>query len=150
LRLKFVRTTEESMKLNRVRSGAIIIAGSGMCEGGRMVHHLKHNLWRPENSLIFVGYQAEGTLGRRIVDGDKRVRVLGEDVAVAAKINTIGGFSAHAGRTGLLEWLRNIKDPATVFVVHGEKESTDAFAEAIGDTYGFKTEKPQNGDSFEL
>ncbi len=150
LKLKFVRSTGESMKLNRIRSGCIIIAGSGMCEGGRIVHHFKHNLWRKNNTVIFVGYQAEGTLGRRIVDGAKTVRVLGEEVVVAASIKTIGGFSAHAGRSGLLEWLGGIKGVSKVFIVHGEEESSASFEAAVQERFGVETARPVNGDSFEL
>ena len=126
MRLHFVRSVEDSMKLNRVRSGCIIIAGSGMCEGGRIRHHLKHNLWRSECGIIFVGYQAEGTLGRRLVDGAKAVSVLGEQVVVKAPIYTINGFSAHAGREELLDWLAAFNDSPEVYMVHGEKEARDS------------------------
>ena len=96
IRLKFTDSVDESIALNKIKSHAIIIAGSGMCEGGRIGHHLKHNLWRPECSIIFSGFQARGTLGRRIVDGARVVRIFGEEIAIKAGIYTLGGFSAHA------------------------------------------------------
>ncbi|PJA81921.1 MAG: MBL fold hydrolase, partial [Nitrospirae bacterium CG_4_9_14_3_um_filter_44_28] len=105
IRLRFTNSVDESIALNKIKSHAIIIAGSGMCEGGRIRHHLKHNLWRHECSIIFSGFQARGTLGRKIVDGAKTVRIFGEDIAVKAGIYTLGGFSAHADRKELLEWL---------------------------------------------
>ncbi|HOD76490.1 MAG TPA: MBL fold metallo-hydrolase RNA specificity domain-containing protein, partial [Syntrophorhabdaceae bacterium] len=105
MRIHFTTTIEESQKLNRVKSGAIIIAGSGMCEGGRIRHHFKHNIWRRECSIIFTGFQVPGTLGRYIVDGAKRAYILGEEMAIRAKVYTIGGFSAHADQGELLEWL---------------------------------------------
>lgn len=150
MRLHFVRTAEESMKLNRLRSGNIIIAGSGMCEGGRIKHHLKHNLWRAECSVIFVGYQAKGTLGRKIVDGAKSVTVLGEEVLVRASIHTINGFSAHAGREGLLEWLSDFDDSPEIFIVHGEDEAGESFAGLIKEQYGFVTRRPRNGETVEI
>lgn len=150
IRLHFVRTAEESMKLNRLRSTNIVIAGSGMCEGGRMRHHLKHNLWRSECAVVFVGYQAKGTLGRKIVDGAKIVSILGEDVAVRATVCTINGFSAHAGSDELLDWLSGFSDSPEVFVVHGEEESAEALRASITEKYGFTTHRPKNGDTVEL
>jgi metallo-beta-lactamase family protein len=150
LRLRFTSTVEESMALNRIKSHAVIIAGSGMCEGGRIRHHLKHNLWRSECSIIFTGFQAQGTLGRRIVDRAKSVRIFGEDIAVKARIYTLGGFSAHADRKELLEWLSAFRNRPVVFVVHGEEETSLAFSEAVKERYGFTTYVPAKGESFEL
>lgn len=139
--LRFTETPEESMAINRIKSGAIIIAASGMCEAGRIRHHLKHNLWREECSIIFVGFQAQGTLGRQIVDGAKTVKIFGEEIAVKAKIYTIGGLSAHADREELLDWLAHFKTrPKRTFVVHGEEEISLEFAKTahekfLTDTY---------------
>lgn len=108
------------MALNRIQQGAIIIAGSGMCNGGRILHHLKHNLWKNVNHLIFVGFQAKGTLGRQLVDGEKRVKVLGQPLVVRASIHTIGGFSAHAGQSQLLAWARHFQGKPPFYLVHGE------------------------------
>lgn len=119
--LEFTREVAESMAINAVRGGAVILAGSGMCTGGRVVHHLKHNLWRPESSVIFVGFAAKGTLARRIIDGARSVQVLGERVAVRAAIHTINGFSAHAGQDDLLAWVAGAGHPRRVFLVHGEE-----------------------------
>ncbi|GAB6071910.1 MBL fold metallo-hydrolase [Venenivibrio stagnispumantis] len=129
--LHFTQSVEESRKINDIESGAIILAGSGMCNGGRVKHHLKHNLWRKESSVIFVGYQAKGTLGRQIVDGAKYVKIYGEEIAVNAKIYTINGFSSHADQPTLLEWLSNIKGLEAVNIIHGEKEVMEAFKEKI-------------------
>ncbi len=149
--LHFTRETEESKRLNREAHGAIIISASGMCTAGRIKHHLKHNIYKPESSVIFVGYQAEGTLGRRIIDGAKQVRLYGEDVAVKAQIHTLGGFSAHADRDGLLEWMGHIDNPdLTVFVVHGEEESSLSFADAIEKEYGYRTIVPQFGETVNI
>ncbi|PIP70832.1 MAG: MBL fold hydrolase, partial [Nitrospirae bacterium CG22_combo_CG10-13_8_21_14_all_44_11] len=137
IRLRFTNSVDESIALNKIKSHAIIIAGSGMCEGGRIRHHLKHNLWRHECSIIFSGFQARGTLGRKIVDGAKTVRIFGEDIAVKAGIYTLGGFSAHADRKELLEWLSSFKDSPQVFVVHGEEETSLQFSELIKERYGF-------------
>lgn len=150
IRLHFVRTAADSMKLNRLRAGNIIIAGSGMCEGGRIRHHLKHNLWRSECSVVFVGYQAHGTLGRKIVDGAKMVNVLGEDVLVRAGIHTINGFSAHAGREGLIEWLSEFDNSPSIYIVHGEDEAAESFAGLIKEKYGYSTHRPGDGETVEL
>jgi metallo-beta-lactamase family protein len=150
IKLHFTHSVEESIALNRIRSGAIIIAGGGMCEGGRITHHLKHNLWRPECSVIFSGFQARGTLGRRIVDGARVVHIMGEEIAVRAGIYTLGGFSAHADRDELLEWLSAFRSSPRVFVVHGEAETSLAFAELVRERYNFTTVVPAKGESYEL
>ena len=132
LSLTFTEKVEESREINKIKSGAIIISASGMCNAGRIRHHLKHNLWRPECSVVFVGYQARGTLGRIIIDGAKVVRLFGEEIAVKAKIYTIGGFSAHADQDGLIDWLSNFKNkPERIFVMHGEEETALSFADTI-------------------
>lgn len=124
--LKFTQSVQESMSLNNT-SGAIIISASGMCEAGRIRHHLKYNLWRPESTVLFVGYQAEGTIGRLILDGETSVRIFGEDIAVKADVRYIECYSAHADQAGLIEWVKNFqKPPREVFIVHGERESSDA------------------------
>jgi len=148
--VRFTQSTEESMAINKITSRAIIIAGSGMCEGGRIGHHLKHNLWRPECSIIFVGFQAQGTLGRRIVDGAKSVSIWGEEIAVRARVWTIGGFSAHADQQGLLAWLSAFKDRPTVFVTHGEESASLTFADLVRKQYGFLTHVPEPGQEFEV
>ena len=150
IKLHFVETVQESMSLNRIRSGIIVIAGSGMCEGGRIKHHLKHNLWRHECSVIFVGFQGKGTLGREIVDGAKVVQVLGEEIAVKASVYTINGFSAHADRAELISWLSYFKGSPEVFVVHGEEEVATSFGELVNERFGFKTNVPEKGEVFEL
>ena len=132
--LHFTRETSESMAINQIAGGAIIMAGSGMCTGGRVRHHLKHNLWHKNNSIVFVGYAARGTLARRIVDGAKRVRIFGEDIPVRASIHTIGGFSAHADQAELLAWHQQTGNPKTTFLVHGEEESMHAFAKKLKNT----------------
>jgi metallo-beta-lactamase family protein len=129
--LKLTKTPEESKKINFVRSNAVIIAGSGMCTGGRIRHHLTHNIWREESSVVFLGYQAEGTLGRKIVDGEKTVRIFDETYKVHAKVYTIGGFSAHADRDILIEWLSHNKGLKQVFLVHGERENLFSFEETL-------------------
>jgi metallo-beta-lactamase family protein len=117
--LHFTRDTAESMAINNVDGGAIILAGSGMCNGGRVRHHLKHNLWRERSSVVFVGYAAEGTLARRIIDGAASVRVFNDEIRVRAQVWTINGFSAHADRPSLLAWLGEAPR-RKVFLVHGE------------------------------
>jgi metallo-beta-lactamase family protein len=125
--LHLTKTPDESRRINAVESHAIIIAGSGMCTGGRIKHHLKHNIWREEASIIFVGYQAEGTLGRKIVDGETQVRIFDENYRVRARIYTIGGFSAHADKPILLDWLKHCENPAHLFLVHGEEHALTSF-----------------------
>ena len=150
MKLHFTESVEESQALNRIKSGAVILAGSGMCEGGRVAHHLKHNLWRPECSIVFTGFQARGTLGRRIIDGASHVRIMGEAIAARAKIYTINGFSAHADQKELLEWLSAFQSIPEVFVVHGEENVAVAFAELVTDTLGLATRVPHKGDEVEL
>lgn len=150
LRLHFTESVQESQDINRIRSGVVIIAGSGMCEGGRIVHHFKHNLWRPECAILFTGFQAKGTLGRRIVDGASHVRVLGEDIAVRAKVYTVGGFSAHADKDGLMEWLASFTGSPEVFIVHGEEEASLDFEAAVKEKFGFVTHVPKKGEEYEI
>lgn len=150
IKLHFTATIEESQKINRIKSGAIIIAGSGMCEGGRIRHHLKHNLWRSECSIIFVGFQANGTLGRKIIEGNKTVNVLGEEIAVKARVYTIGGFSAHADQKELLEWLSAFSNKPEVFIVHGEEEVSLEFEKVVQERFGFITHVPRKGEEFEI
>ena len=136
--LKFTRTSEESQALNFDPSPKVIIASSGMCEAGRIKHHLKHNLWNPKSSIVFVGYQAPGTLGRSIVNGDKNVTVLGEKIHIEAEIYNLEGFSGHADRDGLLEWLSGFrKKPARIFLVHGEEDSKKDFAAYVKKALGY-------------
>ena len=150
IRLHFVQTVEQSMAINRIKSGIIVIAGSGMCEGGRMRHHLKHNLWRRECSVVFVGFQGKGTLGRQIVDGAKTVQMFGDDIAVRAAIFTINGFSAHADQAELLAWVSCFKDSPEVFIVHGEEEVAVSFGELVKEKFGFVTHVPAKGDEFDI
>ncbi|MBI2472923.1 MAG: MBL fold metallo-hydrolase [Planctomycetes bacterium] len=151
LALKFTESVEDSMAINRIKSSAIIIAASGMCEAGRIRHHLKHNLWRSECSVIFVGYQAAGTLGRRIIEGAKEVRILGEEIAVNARIYTIGGLSAHADRNELLDWLGKFKKkPQRVFVMHGEEETALGFAETIREQLNLDAYAPEMMEEIQL
>jgi len=148
--LSITRSQEESMRINGVR-GAVILSASGMCEAGRILHHLKHNLDRRGTQLVMAGFQAAGTLGRALVDGTRRVRVLGEWIDVAARVHTLGGFSAHAGQSGLLEWLR----PQTtarplVALVHAEPSKRAALAERIRERFGLACAAPERGDSLVL
>jgi len=120
------RTTEESMVINQVKSGAIIIAGSGMCSGGRIHHHLKNNIWQPASHLVIVGYQAYGTLGRRIVDGAERIKLWGETYPVRASVHTIGGLSAHGDQQDLIGWYDAFESRPPVYLVHGEQRAQKA------------------------
>lgn len=149
--LRFTKSVDESMALNRLRAGAIIISASGMCDAGRIKHHLRHNLGRPECAIVIIGFQAEGTLGRRLVNGDKRVRLFGEEHAVRASVHTIGGLSAHADRAALLGWLRGFTSaPARTFVVHGEAATACGFADTIADQLGWSVEAPAAGSRVDL
>ena len=146
----FTESIEESQAINRIKSGVVVMAGSGMCEGGRVAHHLKHNLWRPECSIVFTGFQARGTLGRRIVDGASHVHVLGEEIAVRAKVYTINGFSAHADREGLLEWLSSFVSRPEVFIVHGEESVAIDFAKLVEEKLGLVTHVPHREEEFAI
>jgi len=145
--LHFTRETSESMALNNISSGAVIMAGSGMCTGGRVRHHLKHNLWREDSSVVFVGFAARGTLARQIIDGVKRVRIYGEEIPVRAHIHTINGFSAHADQAELLTWHRRIGTPKQTFLVHGEEDVMSLFAQQLEDT---QVEMPMRAQSYDL
>jgi metallo-beta-lactamase family protein len=125
------RTAEESMMINRLESGAIIIAGSGMCTGGRILHHLKNNIWRPQCHVVIVGYQAIGTLGRRLVDGADEIRMWGDTYRVRARVHTIGGLSAHADQTDLVDWYRSFENRPPVYLVHGEERGQRPLLEKL-------------------
>jgi len=145
--LKFTRTVEESMALNTIQSGAIIISASGMCNAGRILHHLRHGLGRHENTVLITGFQAEGTLGRRLVDGAESVKIFGEKIPVKARIITIGGFSAHADQKAILDWLKGFKNPPKqTFITHGEPKASTALAKEINGRLHWQTTIPENGD----
>jgi metallo-beta-lactamase family protein len=151
LRLSFTKSVEESMALNQIKAGAIIVAASGMCDAGRIKHHLRHNLGRPECAIVVIGFQAAGTLGRRLVDGEKRVRLFGEEHAVRASVHTIGGLSAHADRDTLLGWLKHFTaPPSRTFVVHGEAATACGFADTIAEKLGWRVEAPAAGCHVDL
>jgi metallo-beta-lactamase family protein len=150
-RIRFTEDLADSMKINAVRAGAVIVSASGMCEGGRIKHHLRYNISRPECAIVFVGFQAAGTLGRRIVDGAHRVRLFGEEYPVKARIFTIGGLSAHADQAALLGWLGHFrKPPARTWVVHGEPLSAHALRDAIEDRLGWRAAVPEAGRKADL
>ncbi|WP_018233599.1 MBL fold metallo-hydrolase RNA specificity domain-containing protein [Thioalkalivibrio thiocyanodenitrificans] len=148
--LQFSRSVEDSMAINRIQGGAIIIAGAGMCNGGRIRHHLKYNLWHQNTHVIIVGFQAAGTLGRRLVDGADKVKLLGSEVAVKAEIHTLGGFSAHAGQTQLLAWAAGFRDRPAFHLVHGEPEAQQALAGALKQRHDIEANIPGPGDRIEL
>ncbi|WP_050642816.1 MULTISPECIES: MBL fold metallo-hydrolase RNA specificity domain-containing protein [Clostridia] len=141
--LKTSTTSEDSKMINFIEKPKVIISASGMCDAGRIRHHLKHNLWRPECTILFVGYQANGTLGRRLLDGDKNVKIFGEPIEVRARIESLHGVSGHADMNGLLDWLGGFKTPLErVFVVHGSDKVTEEFAETIQEKLGHPTWAP--------
>lgn len=149
--LHYTRTAEESRKLNDIWGAAVILAGSGMSTGGRILHHYKHNLWRQNVQVVIVGYQSEGTLGRRLVNGEKRVRVLGEWIAVRAKVHTLGGFSAHAGLHDLLLWAEPLAKGRPRFVLtHGEDRQRASLAKELESRFGAAVERPSNGQVLTL
>lgn len=136
--LVFSRTAEESVALNTDPNPKVIISSSGMCEAGRIKHHLKHNLWNPKSSIVFVGYQAKGTLGHSILKGDKRVSIFGEKIKIEAEIHNLEGFSGHADQNGLVQWLGGFKmQPKKIFLVHGEEDSKSDFAETVKSVFGY-------------
>lgn len=149
--LEFTLTAEKSKKLNEDKSPCIIISASGMADAGRIKHHLKHNLWKPETSVVFVGYQAQGSLGRRIVDGNKKVRILGEEIFIQAEIYSLEGLSAHADQEGIMDWLAKIKAPLEkIFLVHGEKEEYTALKQRIETELKLEVAVPKRGESYDL
>ncbi len=149
--LTFTETADESKAINTTKGSSIIISASGMCEAGRIKHHLKHNLWRADSSIVFVGYQAKGSLGRRIIEGEKTVKVLGEDISIRSKIYSIEGFSGHADQLGLLEWLKGFKKkPAKVFLTHGEEEALEVFSKLIKNELQFENQVVKINQTIEL
>ncbi|MGI6093337.1 MAG: MBL fold metallo-hydrolase [Veillonellaceae bacterium] len=149
--LIFTKTAEESKALNSLDEPAVIISASGMADAGRILHHLKHNLWRPESSVLFVGYQAQGSLGRRLIEGARRVKIIGEEISVKAQIHNIDGFSAHADQDQLLNWLGHFKKtPSNIFIVHGEYDMSEPFARMIESNLGYSTYIPRYGDAAEI
>lgn len=144
-------TSEESKEINFDNEPKVIISASGMCEAGRIRHHLKHNLWRPECTILFVGYQAAGTLGRALVEGLKEVKLFGETIYVRATIGQLAGMSGHADKNGLIEWVKGFKEkPGKVFLVHGDDGSCKALAECLKMEHGFSACAPYSGTEFNL
>lgn len=149
--LRFTRSTQDSMALNGNKTPKVIISASGMCEAGRIRHHLKHGLWDSRNSIVFVGYQAEGTLGRRLVEGADEVSIMGETIKVQAQIHNLEGFSGHADQNGLLNWISGFQGaPKQVFLVHGEEESKRVLGKLIEDKLGYKVQVIEGISEFEL
>ena len=149
--LKISTTSDASKAINFDPRPKVIISASGMCEAGRIRHHLKHNLWRPESTILFVGYQAHGTLGRVLVEGTPEVKLFGETIEVHAKIQQLAGISGHADKQGLIHWLQGFKKkPERVFVVHGEANVCDVFTECLKQEYGYDAVAPYSGTSFDL
>ena len=147
--LRVTASAQESAALNESGEPCVILSASGMCEGGRIVHHLRHNLWRPKVNVVLVGYMVERSLGRQLADGEKLVQIFGEDVVVRAKVHVLDGFSAHAGHTELLGWLGSIRgrgaNPPRVILTHGEDPEREALAAAIEEQFGITAERPERG-----
>ena len=144
-------TAQDSQKLNDVTGPCMILAGAGMCNAGRILHHLKQNLWKPETHVLIVGYQGQGTLGRMLVEGVKQVKIFGEKIAVRARVHTLGGFSAHAGQTDLLNWLESMmKSRPRVVLTHGEDRARRALARQIKTRFGVAAEQPSLGEEIAL
>jgi metallo-beta-lactamase family protein len=148
--LRLTEDTDASMAINRIDRGALIIAGSGMCTGGRIRHHFKHRIWDARNTVIFVGFQAEGTLGRLIVDGVSPIRMFGEEFVVKANVATLGGLSAHAGQSGLVSWLGTFDPAPRTVLVHGEAGAQKALAARIRGELGIEAEIPGRYDSIDF
>ena len=149
--LRFTQSVEESKLLNETANRSIIISASGMCEVGRIKHHLKHNLWRPESTILFVGYQAIGTLGRKIVDGAKTVKIFGEEIGVNAQVKYIEAFSGHADQRGLLKFVESFKKrPMQIYLVHGDEEAQNVLAGKIGEEFNIPVDIPMRGDVYEV
>lgn len=149
--LEIAVSQEESRAINEDKTPKVIISASGMCDAGRIRHHLKHNLWRPESLVLFVGYQAEGTLGRAIVDGADEVKIFNEDIQVKCSVEVLPGVSGHADKQGLLDWLGGFEEkPRLVFVNHGDPDSVKSFTKCLSEEYGYKAYAPYSGTSFDL
>lgn len=149
--LHFTEAADQSMALNDKKGPMLIIAGSGMCTGGRIVHHLRHNLWREDTDVVMVGYQAEGTLGARLVAGAPEVSIFGERIVIKAKVHTLGGFSAHAGQGELADWLAvSAKDKPRIVLTHGEPKARDVFAGLVQQRFGIQAERPMRFESITL
>lgn len=149
--LRYIKTQEESISLNKSSYPKVIISSSGMATAGRVRHHLKHNLWNPDNSLVFVGYQAQGSLGRILLDGASKVKLLGEEIDVQIEIYDLEGFSGHADQKTLLNWINRFKiKPKKIFVVHGEEEQADTLANLIEEKFNIETIVPNMGDKFNI
>jgi len=149
--LHFTHSAEESKALNDLKEPVIIISASGMCEAGRIKHHLKHNLWRSDSTIVFVGYQAKGTLGRRILEGEKTVNIFGEEITVNAEIQNIESFSGHADQKGIMDWISLFKKkPKKVFIVHGEDSAQKVLSEKIKDVFNIETVIPSKYDTYDF
>jgi metallo-beta-lactamase family protein len=149
--MKPTPTADESRAINDVRGACLVMAGAGMCNGGRILHHLKANLWKPSTHVLIVGYQAQGSLGRRLVDGAKEVKIFGETIAVKAAIHTLGGFSAHAGQTDLMRWFDVIAPSKPgVVLTHGEDDQRAALAKIIQQRYRLPSTLPKMEEVIEL
>ena len=148
--LRATTTAQESMAINDVERGAIVIAGSGMANGGRILHHLKNNLGNAKTHVVFVGYQAEGTLGRRLVNGAKSVRIHGVEVQANAQIHTVGGLSAHADQHGLIDWYSGFDPRPPLALVHGEDDARDTLAGEIEKRFGVEVELARPGEIREV
>ncbi|NTW05594.1 MAG: MBL fold metallo-hydrolase [Peptococcaceae bacterium] len=149
--LKYSKTMEDSIALNNIKKGAVIISASGMCDAGRIKHHLRHNLWRPEATILFVGYQAPGTKGAKLLEGVDFLRIYGEEIKVRADIRKIDGYSAHADQEGLLDWVAGFsKKPKKIFLVHGELEAAEALGQLIEEKYAIKIEIPKWQDEYDI
>lgn len=149
-RFQLSRTANQSRSINRIRSGAIILAGSGMCEGGRIKHHLKNNVWRKECHVVIVGYQAQGTLGRRLVDGADKIKLWGETIRVAARVHTVGGLSAHADQDGLMQWYRGFENRPPVYLVHGEPQARETLRARMHKELGAPVGLAESGQVIDL
>ncbi len=149
--MSYTRTTEESMAINKVTGGAIVIAGSGMCTGGRIRHHLKHNLWLSKNHIVFVGFQARATLGRALVDGAKKVKFMGDEFSVNAQIHTLGGFSAHAGQQQLLDWAGQFQNKKPrLHLIHGELDKMLVLQKCLFEQYNWHANIPSHGETIQI
>jgi metallo-beta-lactamase family protein len=145
--LNLAMGTEESMAINRIKGGAIIIAGSGMCTGGRIRHHFKQRIWDDRNAVLFTGYQAKGTLGRILVDGARQIKLFGEEYVVKARIETLGGLSAHAGQSELVDWAAQFDASTEIYLVHGEPRAQDALADRLWREHDIRVKVPGRGQT---